>query len=517
MFAVALVALAHATWPPVLKHRPSSRLLQRMRPLLRMATATPSLEIGATPADTKDIWAGWPRTWVPLASSFELDPERPTPVRFLGRTFVLWQDNEATWRVFEDACPHRLAPLSEGRIDRATGTLECAYHGWQFTAAGSCAKIPQIAAEKHRAACTSTRACARVFPVQVEKCVIFFWPWGGVPADASGPLGDSALPHHQLSSVLPGASTYTRDLPYGWDTLLENIVDPSHVPFAHHGLQGKREDAIAINMSAAIAMHPSGFNFSFGDRTMGMRRAGGGEFRAPYVVSYAAVFEPKPAAPPPPPGMPPKCFNLTVVMIPVAPGWSRAIIFGGPSGNKAPKPAVVKEGNGADEGQAPPEKKRASLISIIFSLLPVWLTHLLSSRFLDTDLAFLHYQEQELQRRQKLDYFMPAAADRPIAAMRKWVQQYTPPLGQLPPPILERSRLLDRWTQHGSHCVHCTRAVESIGLWKRRLSLMLVLSLLGSHLPLLRVLGATCAGLLILLQGLERQFQWQDFKHWRNH
>ena len=41
-------------------------------------------------------------------------------------------------------------------------------------------------------------------------------------------------------------ATYTRDLPYSWDTLLENIVDPAHIPFAHHGLQGKRDDAIAI-------------------------------------------------------------------------------------------------------------------------------------------------------------------------------------------------------------------------------------------------------------------------------
>ena len=45
-----------------------------------------------------------------------------------GQELVLWRDGGGTWRAFRDACPHRLAPLSEGRIE-ADGTLLCAYHG----------------------------------------------------------------------------------------------------------------------------------------------------------------------------------------------------------------------------------------------------------------------------------------------------------------------------------------------------------------------------------------------------
>jgi len=236
-------------------------------------------------------------------------------------------------------------------------------------------------------------------------------------------------------------------------------------------------------------------------------------------VSYAAPFEPKPTAPPPPPGTPPRWFNLTVVMVPVAAGWSRAIVFGGPSGNKAPKPVNADDASGAAAEASSPEgsKAKKSLVSLIFALLPVWLTHLLSCRFLDTDLAFLHYQEQELQRRQRLDYYMPAPADRPITAIRQWVRTYTPSLGPLPPPILERSRLLDRYTQHVSHCVHCQRAIEGIGVWKRRTLLVLALSLLGCQKLLLRVLAAACVGTFGVLRAIEAQFQWQDFKHYTNH
>ena len=32
-------------------------------------------------------------------------------------------------RAFKDCCPHRQAPLSEGRVDQSTGHLFCNYHG----------------------------------------------------------------------------------------------------------------------------------------------------------------------------------------------------------------------------------------------------------------------------------------------------------------------------------------------------------------------------------------------------
>jgi phenylpropionate dioxygenase-like ring-hydroxylating dioxygenase large terminal subunit len=31
-----------------------------------------------------------------------------------------------------------------------------------------------------------------------------------------------------------------RDMPMRWEMLVENVSDPSHVPFSHHGVQGNR-------------------------------------------------------------------------------------------------------------------------------------------------------------------------------------------------------------------------------------------------------------------------------------
>ena len=40
------------------------------------------------------------------------DACRPHAVTVLGRDLVIWRDQQGEWRAFDDACPHRLAPLS---------------------------------------------------------------------------------------------------------------------------------------------------------------------------------------------------------------------------------------------------------------------------------------------------------------------------------------------------------------------------------------------------------------------
>jgi phenylpropionate dioxygenase-like ring-hydroxylating dioxygenase large terminal subunit len=45
---------------------------------------------------------------------------------------VLWAAAAGLWRCFEDRCPHRLATLSDGLLDKQRGEIVCAYHGWRF-------------------------------------------------------------------------------------------------------------------------------------------------------------------------------------------------------------------------------------------------------------------------------------------------------------------------------------------------------------------------------------------------
>ena len=206
----------------------------------------------------------FPRTWVPVASTYETDPDRPSPVEFLGQKYVCYRDNDGQWVVVDDCCPHRLVPLSEGRVNRDNNSLQCSYHGWEFVN-GQCIKIPQATKEVEQKALKSKKACVASYPVYVEKNVVWFWPW------KEDVLSIAGQPHKHPEGLMNSAnnnpSTYSRDLPYGWDSLVENLIDPSHVPFAHHGLQGKRDDAIPINMTVPESLGEDGFRFEWQDRT----------------------------------------------------------------------------------------------------------------------------------------------------------------------------------------------------------------------------------------------------------
>uniref|UniRef100_A0A6N2M7B3 Rieske domain-containing protein n=1 Tax=Salix viminalis TaxID=40686 RepID=A0A6N2M7B3_SALVM len=93
--------------------------------------------------ETKGEKFDWYAQWYPLMPVCDLDKRVPHAKKVLGLDVVVWWDrNESEWKVFDDACPHRLAPLSEGRIDQ-WGRLQCVYHGWCFNGSGDCKLIPQ--------------------------------------------------------------------------------------------------------------------------------------------------------------------------------------------------------------------------------------------------------------------------------------------------------------------------------------------------------------------------------------
>lgn len=90
----------------------------------------------------------WYSQWYPIMPISELDKRRPHGKKVMGIDLVVWWDkNMEEWRVMDDACAHRLAPLSEGRIDQ-WGRLQCVYHGWCFGGHGQCKFIPQAPKDK---------------------------------------------------------------------------------------------------------------------------------------------------------------------------------------------------------------------------------------------------------------------------------------------------------------------------------------------------------------------------------
>ncbi|CAN0156420.1 unnamed protein product, partial [Laminaria digitata] len=56
--------------------------------------------------------------WYPVLAVKSTDPGRAHAVQVLGKDLVVWRNNEGTWATFDDRCPHRAAPLTEGRVEK---------------------------------------------------------------------------------------------------------------------------------------------------------------------------------------------------------------------------------------------------------------------------------------------------------------------------------------------------------------------------------------------------------------
>ena len=56
--------------------------------------------------------------WIPVYSVSSLKDLQPTRVTIMNIDFVVWFNNvQNEWCVASDVCPHRLAPLSQGRVN----------------------------------------------------------------------------------------------------------------------------------------------------------------------------------------------------------------------------------------------------------------------------------------------------------------------------------------------------------------------------------------------------------------
>ncbi|EEF35329.1 pheophorbide A oxygenase, putative [Ricinus communis] len=148
----------------------------------------------------------------------DLNKKVPHAKRVIGINVVVWWDrNGNSWKVFDDICPHRLAPLSEGRIDQ-WGRLQCVYHGWCFSGSDDCKFIPQAPKDAP------------------QNGIVWFWP--NSDPQFKDILSKKKPPYiPELDDPSYSKIMGNRDLSFGFEILTENLLDPAHVPYAHYGLQ----------------------------------------------------------------------------------------------------------------------------------------------------------------------------------------------------------------------------------------------------------------------------------------
>ncbi len=424
--------------------------------------------------------------WYPLLPVEDIEPQKPTTATLLGIPLVIWKPTSSpNYQIFLDQCPHRLAPLSEGRINES-GNLMCSYHGWEFDRNGECQRIPQ-ADNSELIAKQSQNFCVTVYPNRLENDLLWVW----MDADSPEIAHKTALPLSNKIDAGKGFvwSSMVRDLEYDWQTLVENVADPSHVPFAHHGIQGNRDRAMPIPLN--IVRSTMDIIEAQVDKPFKTKIT----FEPPCHLEYDIIL----------PGGD-KQIGLVTYCLPVAPGKSRIVA-------QFPRNFAQK----------------------LHALVPRWWDHLQNrNAVLDGDMVLLHQQEGFLQDTNwKTAYKMPTSADRLVIEFRNWFDRYCG--GKLPwnevgvtasPSTLEIPRrvLLDRYHQHTQHCSSCRKALKTVQFIQWLLLAYFVVSVstvavlpdslrvsLGLYLAISAVLGLGISA--VLRFWLMPKFYFVDYVH----
>ena len=162
--------------------------------------------------------------WYAAAWSDEVAPGAVLARRILGDEMVLFRGEGGRAATLTDRCPHRLLPLSCGRVQGEH--LECGYHGLTFDAHGVCVRIP--AQDR-----IPPGARVRSYPTVERHGVI--WVWTGDPARAD--------PAEIFDVLHSGSADWARGqvhLTYATHYLnvTDNLVDPAHTSFVHRRTLG---------------------------------------------------------------------------------------------------------------------------------------------------------------------------------------------------------------------------------------------------------------------------------------
>lgn len=373
----------------------------------------------------------WQEVWYPVFYIEDLDKKKPHKFTLLERDLVIWWDGQSqSWKAFDDRCPHRLVPLSEGRIAE-DGLLECPYHGWAFKGDGSCDRIPQQpeSGDAHR----SKRACVKSLPTAERQGMLFIY--AGKPENAPNvkiPIIDPLESEPEKWTLF---GTF-RDLPYDAITLLENVLDASHLPFTHHKSVGNRANASPMFLEV-LETHKHGFKGTWAE---GPRRGKLGKqdttFIAPSLMWHDLTS---------------KQFGRTMTVVYATP---------------------TRKGECRMFARFPFQFNSA-IPRFFISITPRWYSHIGQNGILEDDQIFLHYQERYLEKalaqpENSDNYakacYLPTSADAYVSELRKWLNCYEadPFVGQRLTSPIAKEVLLERYHSHTSKCASCRQALRTV-------------------------------------------------------
>nr|DAD27516.1 TPA_asm: hypothetical protein HUJ06_028984 [Nelumbo nucifera] len=407
----------------------------------------------------------WREEWYPLYLTRNIPDDAPLGLTVFDKQLVLYKDGSGVLRCYEDRCPHRLAKLSEGQL--IDGKLECLYHGWQFEGDGKCVKIPQLPA----GARIPQSACLKTYEVRDSQGVVWAWMSDKNPPDPA------KLPwfEHYARPGFQDVST-THELPYDHSILLENLMDPAHIPISHDRTDwtAKREDAQPL-LFKVTERSDRGFAGQWGkERDQGTPNFL--QFSAPCVLQN----------------------NREIVGKNGEKDYFSALFLCRPTG-QGKSMLIVRFG--------------ATRRSFLAKLFPKWYFHQNAGKVFEQDMGFLSSQNEVLMREKvptKELYLNLKSSDTWVSEYRKWMDKVGHGMPyhfghstiSLPkePAVVEHApaglvaglsaslpakgglgtvhspNLANRYFRHVVHCKGCRSVIRAFQAWKTALIIMAMAS-----------------------------------------
>ena len=173
--------------------------------------------------------ADWPRNcW--YAAAYDVELRRELLARKIaGRNLVMYRREDGAPVALENACWHRLMPLSKGSIEG--DDLACGYHGLVFNSEGRCVFMPSQ---------KTINPAARVRSYPVVDRHRFVWVWTGDPALADP---DKIPDLHWNDDPEWAGDGKVIHLEAGYKLIVDNLMDLTHETFVHGASIGQRSIA----------------------------------------------------------------------------------------------------------------------------------------------------------------------------------------------------------------------------------------------------------------------------------
>ena len=161
------------------------------------------------------------------AAAYDVELGRSLLARQIaGRRLVLYRRRGGEPVALENACWHRLMPLSEGRLE--DDNVACGYHGLVFDPEGRCVFMPSQ---------QTINPSARVTSYPIVERHRFVWVWPGDPALADPELVPDL--HWNDDPAWAGDGRLIH-LNAGYKLIVDNLMDLTHETFVHGASIGQR-------------------------------------------------------------------------------------------------------------------------------------------------------------------------------------------------------------------------------------------------------------------------------------